>query len=47
MATPQLGPQADGSTRWRVQVGQMDMAEQLDFHAFFPEDLTIAAGDAV
>jgi plastocyanin len=46
-AGPQVGPREDGSTLWRVKVAEMDMSEKLDFHAFFPEELTIAAGDAV
>lgn len=47
VVTPQIGAQSDGSTMWRVKVGEMDMAEQVEFHAFFPEEITIAAGDSI
>lgn len=46
-ATPSVGPQADGSTLWRVKVGEMNMEEQIEFHAFFPGEITINAGDAI
>lgn len=41
------GPQPDGTNLWRVQVGGMDMASGTDFHAFFPGEITINAGDSV
>ena len=47
MATPVLGPQADGSNVWRVQVGGMDMETGTDTHAFYPEEITINAGDSI
>jgi plastocyanin len=47
MATPALGPQADGTNVWKVQVGGMDMANGIDAHGFFPEEITINAGDSV
>src|SRR4051794_19767254 len=34
-ATPMLGPQADGTNVWMVQVGGMDMENSIDMHAFF------------
>jgi plastocyanin len=46
-ATPVIGPQADGSNLWRVQVGGMDMENQLDLQAFFPGEITINAGDQI
>lgn len=46
-ATPALGQQADGSTIWKVQVGGMDMENQLDLQAFFPGEITINAGDQI
>jgi len=46
-ATPQIGPQADGSTLWKVQVGAMDMENELDLQAFFPGEITINAGDSI
>lgn len=41
------GPQPDGTNLWRVQVGGMDMASGTDFHAFFPGEITINAGDSI
>jgi plastocyanin len=46
-ATPVLGPQADGSNVWKVQVGGMDMENAIDLQAFFPGEITINAGDSV
>lgn len=46
-ATPVLGPQADGSNLWKVQVGGMDMATSVDTHAFYPSEITINAGDSI
>src|SRR3954447_8770786 len=47
MATPVLGPQADGTNLWKVQVGGMDMEAGIDMHAFFPKSVTINAGDSI
>ena len=47
MATPVLGPQADGTNLWKVQVGGMDMEAGIDMHAFFPAEITVNAGDSV
>ncbi len=46
-AEPVLGPQADGSNVWKVQVGGMDMESGTDLQAFFPKEITINAGDTV
>jgi plastocyanin len=47
MATPQIGPQADGSTLWRVKTGDMKMEEKTELHAFFPGEITVAVGDSI
>ena len=47
VATPVLGPQADGTNVWKVQVGGMDMENGTDLHAFFPGEITVNAGDTV
>ncbi len=47
VATPQVGKQPDGSTLWRVKVGDMMMAEQIELHTFFPSEITINAGDSI
>lgn len=47
MAPPALGPQADGTMLWKVQVGAMDMAAGVDVHSFLPNEITINAGDAI
>src|SRR4029078_3869082 len=47
MGTPPVGPQIDGTTVWKVQVGGMDMETGIDMHAFFPGEVTINAGDSV
>ena len=47
MEPPPVGPRPDGSTLWRVQVAQMTMGEPTEFHAFFPEEITVATGDAI
>jgi plastocyanin len=46
-ATPMLGEQADGSSVWRVQAGAVDEAEMVEAMSFFPQEITINAGDAV
>jgi plastocyanin len=47
MATPALGPQADGSALWKVAVGGMDMENAIEYHGFFPGEITINAGDSI
>ncbi len=47
MATAQVGPRADGSTVWRVKVGEMQMEEKTEYHAYFPGEITINEGDAI
>lgn len=48
MATPTLGPQADGTTVWRVVAGDMAvMAEGIELTAFFPAQITVNAGDSI
>lgn len=46
-ATPQLGEQPDGTHLWRVRVAGMDMESLIDPQAFFPQEITINAGDAI
>lgn len=46
-ATPVVGPQADGTTLWKVVVGGIDMENMVEYHGFFPGELTINAGDSV
>jgi plastocyanin len=46
-ATPQVGPQADGTTLWKVVVGGMDMENMIEYHGFFPGEITINAGDSI
>lgn len=36
MATLTLGQQSDGSTRWQVVGGEMDMANNIEIQAFLP-----------
>ncbi len=45
--TPIVGPQDDGTNLWHVQVGGMDMENNLDFQGFFPGEITINAGDKI
>ena len=40
-------PQADGSTLWHVKVGDMKMEELIELHTFFPNEITISAGDSI
>jgi plastocyanin len=47
VATPVVGPQSDGTNLWRVQVGDMDMENSIDFTSFFPSEITINAGDSI
>jgi plastocyanin len=44
---PAVGPQADGSTLWRVKVGDMKMDAPVELHAFFPGEITVAVGDSI
>lgn len=46
-ATPVLGEQPDGSRVWRVQAGAIDEAEMIEAMGFFPQEITINAGDSV
>ena len=46
-ATPEIGPRADGTNVWKVQVGGMDMETGTDVHSFFPKEITINAGDTI
>lgn len=46
-AAPQVGPQADGTTLWKVVVGGMDMENMIEYHGFFPGEITINAGDSI
>lgn len=47
VAAPEVGPRADGTTLWKVQVGGHDMENKLDFQGFFPGEITINAGDSI
>ena len=47
MATPALGEGPDGTRVWRVQVAGNNEAEFLEFMTFFPQELTINAGDTI
>jgi plastocyanin len=45
--TPQLGEQPDGTHIWKVRVAGMEMENLIDLQAFFPQEITINAGDAI
>ena len=47
MATPVIGAQNDGSTLWQVRIGGMDMENAIEYHGFFPGEITINAGDSI
>jgi plastocyanin len=47
VATPVVGLQADGTTVWKVVVGGMDMENMIEYHGFFPGEITINAGDKI
>lgn len=47
MSGPAVGPQADGTTLWKVVVGGMDMETAVELHGFFPGEITINAGDSI
>lgn len=46
-ATPELGPQADGTTTWKVVVGGFNEALAAEYSQFLPETITINAGDRI
>ena len=46
-ATPVLGDRADGGRVWRVIAGGGVMEELIDAVAFYPEEITINAGEAI
>ncbi len=46
-ATPVPGVLEDGSTLWKVQIGGMDMDTAVEYHGFFPGEITINAGDSI
>ena len=47
MVTPVVGPQADGTNLWKIVVGGMDMENKVEYHGFFPGEITINAGDSI
>ncbi len=47
VATPVLGEQPDGTFVWRVQAGGGSEEDLIDAQAFFPEEITVNAGDTV
>lgn len=47
VATPQLGERADGSFTHKVVAGGGEMEEMIDLLAFFPEEVTVNAGDSI
>ena len=46
-ATPVLGEQPDGTHVWRVQAGAFDDVEMVEAMGFFPQEITINAGDSI
>jgi plastocyanin len=46
-ATPAIGEQSDGTVTWRVQVGHMDMENGMEAMAFYPDEITVNAGDRI
>lgn len=44
---PDPGPRADGTTLWKVLVGGMDMETAVEYHGFFPGEITVNAGDSI
>ncbi|MCC6944308.1 MAG: twin-arginine translocation signal domain-containing protein, partial [Thermomicrobiales bacterium] len=46
-ATPEPGPQDDGTNLWKVTVGGMDMENAVEYHGFFPGEITVNAGDSI
>ncbi len=47
VATPILGEQPDGTFVWRVRAGGGSEEDLIDAQAFFPEEITVNAGDTV
>ncbi len=45
--TPALGPQADGSTTWKVMAGGFNEELGAEYSVFLPETITINAGDKI
>jgi plastocyanin len=41
------GPREDGTNLWKVLVGGMDMETAVEYHGFFPGEITINAGDSI
>jgi plastocyanin len=46
-ATPPLGPRADGTTVWRVQVGGANETAAVEMMAYLPSEIVVNAGDAI
>src|SRR5262245_52830964 len=46
-ATPQLGPRADGTKVWRVEVGAMDEVSSIEVMAFLPGQITVNVGNTI
>jgi plastocyanin len=46
-ATPVLGQRPDGTYVWRVQVAAFSQADNAEAMAFFPDQITINAGDSI
>ena len=46
-ATPVLGERPDGTRVWRVQVAAFSEPDMAEAMAFFPEEITVAAGDSI
>jgi len=46
-ASPVAGPRDDGTNLWKVQVGGMEMENLIDLQTYFPDKITINAGDAI
>lgn len=47
MVMPELGKLSDGTSRWHVIVGAMDMTKNLEIQVFMPDAITINAGDSI
>jgi len=41
------GPREDGTNLWKVLVGGMDMETAIEYHGFFPGEITVNAGDSI
>jgi plastocyanin len=44
---PVPGPREDGTNLWKVLVGGMDMETSVEYHGFFPGEITVNAGDSI